>query len=88
MTEQEKLAEEYKNYRKQCGYEDPVALDEIEGAYYMGMLKQKDLIIKKAHEWLENNIEMYNAYNPTTESYYSGKERMLEDFKKAMEEEK
>lgn len=42
-------------------------------------------MIEKACEWLENNVEMYNAYNPTVESYYSGKERMLEDFKKVME---
>lgn len=76
MTNEEKLAEEYKNYRKQCGYENPVALDEIEGAYYMGMLKQKDLIIKKACEWLKDNLPNW------VDSYKE--DIIIENFKQVM----
>ena len=84
MTNEEKLAEEYKNYRKQCGYENPVALDEIEGAYYMGMLKQKDLIIKKACEWLKENADSY-IYEDFKEIKLD-MDDLTETFKKAMEE--
>lgn len=46
--EMEQAAKAYRDYREQCGYEDPVALDEIEGAYYMGMEKMKELMMKDA----------------------------------------
>lgn len=38
MTEQEmnREAKAYRQYRKECGYQDPVALDEIELAYFNG----------------------------------------------------
>ena len=48
MTKQEKEAEEYRQYRYVCGLKDPVTLNEIEEAYYQGMLKQKELMMKEA----------------------------------------
>jgi len=47
MTKQEKEAEEYRQYRYVCGIKDPVILNEIEEAYYQGMLKQKELMMKR-----------------------------------------
>ena len=52
MTEQEmnQEAKAYRQYREKCGYQDPVALDEIEGAYYMGMEKMREQMMKDAIE--------------------------------------
>lgn len=46
MTEQEMKAKEYRQYREECGIKDPVMLDEIEEAYYQGMVVQEELMKK------------------------------------------
>ena len=43
MTKQEELAKEYRNYREECGINDPIMLDEIEEAYFQGISKQADV---------------------------------------------
>lgn len=50
MTEQEmnREAKAYRQYRKECGYQDPVALDEIESAYLMGMEKMRERMLAEA----------------------------------------
>lgn len=36
MEELEKASKKYRDFRESCGYNDPVALNEIEEAYYAG----------------------------------------------------
>ena len=43
MTNQEELAKAYRNYREECGLNDPIMLDEIEEAYFQGISKQADV---------------------------------------------
>ena len=54
MTEEQmnQEAKAYRQYREECGYQDPVALYEIEGAYYMGMMKMLNWIAKDAIDGL------------------------------------
>ena len=59
MTKQEKEAEEYRQYRYVCGLKDPVTLNEIEEAYYQGMLKQKQQMMKNAITGQLENGEDY-----------------------------
>ena len=42
MTEEEMLtmAQNYRNFREECGIKDPTMLNEIETAYYLGLKKQ------------------------------------------------
>lgn len=49
----EELSKNYRNYRENCGIKDPVMLDEIESAYYSGMDKMREIIMK----YLNNKIE-------------------------------
>lgn len=42
MTELEKATTEYRNFRESCGYNDPVALNEIESAFFAGAEWQKE----------------------------------------------
>lgn len=49
MTMEEKKAKEYRDYRESCGITDPIMLDEIEEAYYSGMMSlmqnAKELVV-------------------------------------------
>lgn len=47
MTKQEEQAKAYRDYREECGVESPTVLDEIEEAFYQGMLKQEEIMMKK-----------------------------------------
>ena len=38
----EEAAKQYRKYREDCGYKDSVGLDEIEDAYYKGMIDMKE----------------------------------------------
>lgn len=46
----EKAAKEYRKFREECGVKDPVSLNEIEEAYYLGMERLKEQILKDAVE--------------------------------------
>ena len=70
MTEQEKKAKGFRDYRQSCGIVDPIMLDEIEEAYYEGMIKQKE-ILKANLIWHCNNIteEQYNLESNFIDSF-------------------
>lgn len=43
-------------------------------------------LIRKACEWLKENADMFEAFDPETKTYYMDKNKMIEEFRKAMEE--
>lgn len=77
MTEQERLSHGYRDYIQSCGVTDPVALDEIEEAYYEGMIKQKE-ILKANLIWHCNNIteEQYNLESDFIDRFIDEHNRM------------
>lgn len=46
--DQEKAAKQYRDFREKCGVKDPVALNEIEEAYYQGTELKKQQLLKYA----------------------------------------
>ena len=42
----EQASKVYRQYREECGVGSPTELDEIESAYYMGMKKMQELIMR------------------------------------------
>lgn len=46
----EKAAKEYRKFREECGVKDPVSLNEIEEAYYLGMETLKEQMMEDAIE--------------------------------------
>ena len=79
-----KASEKYRKEREQCGVKDPILLDEVDEAFYLGAEWADKTMLKKACKWLEENAGSYLLY-PFCE-YDKG--TLLEDFKKAMEGEK
>ena len=77
MTEQEKKAKGFRDYRQSCGIVDPIMLDEIEEAYYEGMIKQKE-ILKANLIWHCNNIteEQYNLESDFIDRFIDEHNRM------------
>jgi hypothetical protein len=45
---------------------------------------REDAFIEKACAWLEENADMFEAFDSETDTYYMDKNAMIEDFKKAM----
>lgn len=43
-----------------------------------------DTFMEKAVEWLKENADMFEAFDPNSRTYYMDKDLMVEDFKKAM----
>ena len=43
-----------------------------------------DAFIEKACEWLEENADMFEAFDTDSKTYYMDKNAMIEQFKKAM----
>lgn len=43
-----------------------------------------DVFIEKAAEWLKENADMYEAFEPESKSYYMDKDKLVEDFKNYM----
>lgn len=82
MIREERIKQEakkYRKYRELCGVIDPVALDEIEDAYYDGCLLAK-AVVERACRWLKDNIDHY-AYNKD----FVPIEDFIKSFQKAME---
>ena len=45
---------------------------------------REDAFIEKAVEWLKEKADMYEAFDPESKSYYTDKDKLVEDFKKYM----
>ena len=45
-----------------------------------------ETMIKKACEWLRENVTNYEVFDPIAETYYQEVNILIDDFKKAMEE--
>lgn len=71
-----KMAEEYRNFRENCGVNDPVMLNEIEEAYYEGVISRKPIERKEEDEWYID--EIIRVVNSDTTLY---KNQEIVDFK-------
>lgn len=84
IEEIEKASKEYRESREECGVKDPILLDEVDDAHFMGAIWADKTMLDKACKWLEENAGSYLLY-PFCE-YDKGS--LIEDFRKAMEEKK
>lgn len=85
MTREEELIKasiEYRKSREECGVKDPILLDEVDEAFYVGGGWADKTMLDKACKWLEENAGSYLLY-PFCE-YDKG--ALVEDFRKAMED--
>lgn len=87
----DEVAEEYRNFREECGIKDPVMLNEIEEAYYAGAEYQLNKDSKKHYFIQLKNIkdawQELKKVNPEIENkpavcFHRGAEWMLGQFQK------
>ena len=77
-----KASEKYRKGREGCGVKDPILLDEVEEAFYLGAEWADKTMLKKACKWLQEHSGDYLLY-PFCEFDIG---ELVKDFKKAMEE--
>lgn len=81
IEEIEKASKEYRKSREECGVEDPILLDEVDDAHFMGAIWADKTMLEKACKWLYE----YCRYGCCE---YIEKNDFINDFKKAMEDKK
>lgn len=82
IEEIEKASKEYRESREECGVKDPILLDEVDDAHFMGAIWADKTMLEKVIEWLDNSLCCYiGAQNFTIEH-----DRLNKDLRKAMEE--
>ena len=75
------IEEKAKKYESNIGSQDYVPT-EIEEAFKAGA----EWMLEKAINWLKSNVGKYPEINWDQQEWYSNKERLIKDFKKAMDE--
>lgn len=84
----EERAEEYgKQFIGMCSsYEAYAEREDVEKAYIQGANDQRKIYIDKACEWLEDNADKFYMSSSQADDCYFDTDKMIEDFRKAMEE--
>lgn len=65
----DRSAKLYRKYREECGYQDPVALNEIENAFYEGELRQK---VRDRYKYRDVIEGTYDCDDETSWIYFDG----------------
>ena len=84
--EKNNFIQEYLENYKDNSYEAAAEREDVGHACDASIKWADETMIKKACEWLRENVTNYEAFDPIAETYYQEVNILIDDFKKAMEE--